>query len=138
MVVGFFQNEERRLKNHLNTMQITKGQILKIKGGTGERKVLAILDDVACLSWPDNFELAGDWSTFKEIEKLFDIPVEKWIPIIGEEYYWINSMLEIDDYSFQDDEADLKYIKCFNFFKTSWEAQEAANKIKNLLKSLKK
>lgn len=57
----------------------------------------------------------------------------KWIPKNGEMYYFIDNNLYVCMHKYKSESIDEHLIKMNNYFKTQKEAEEMANKIKNLL-----
>lgn len=113
---------------------ITKGQILKYKVGVGSMKVRLILEDNVLLSLNGGFDKCGTWYSFSEIEELFEITVEKWVPKHNEEYFFINSTTGIANTYNTNNYNDVEHVKIGNIFKTKEEAQKMADKFKELLK----
>lgn len=122
-------------------MNIKLGDILKCKVNvnTESRKVLGILNNLYFLSNYSNHNSYYDCYTLEEIEEAFELPKEKWVPKNEEKYFFVTQNGGVTFYYFvSEDSINEKILKHGNYFKTEKEAQEAADKIKELLISLKK
>lgn len=115
-------------------MNIKTGQVLKWKNSTGERKVLAVLEQNTLLSHSDSFDKACGWYTFTEIEKYFDISKEKWWPKNGDEYFSFRDTGSVYPCDWANDSIDIMRHSIGNIFQTKKEAEEALEKIKSILK----
>lgn len=118
-------------------MNIKQGDILKSKYNDETRKVLGIAGDAYFLSNYNGYDKYYAGYTLKEIEEDFELPEEKWVPKHGEVYFFMNYNLYISRNKFYNDDVDNSIIASGNYFKTEKEAQEVANKVKELLISLK-
>ena len=114
---------------------LKKGQILKRKNGTAEQKILAVVDECYLMSCLDDFTHANHFHTLKDIEDLFIIPKEKWVPEEGERFHYIDfdGVIESGVYVEGDDDIIISFNNCF---KTKEEAEQARDKVKELLGGL--
>lgn len=77
--------------------------------------------------------LSGMWHTNEEIEKYFVLPMEKFVPKQGENYWVFGSLLkpfEIKYQGFLDQKNDIEIGNCFP---NEAECQAMCDKIKELL-----
>lgn len=114
-----------------------QGDILTHRNGH-TRKILGICGEVYLLSKEGNKEEHFDGYTIKQIKNAgYIIPKEQWKPEKGEIYYYVDSILYIQNTIYYSDwSSDTARIESGNCFKTEAEAQIAADKIKDLLKGL--
>ena len=77
-------------------MNLKIGQELKYQNGSGSRWVLEVLTQSVLLSGNGKKEISEGWYTFAEIEDLFIVPKEKWVPADGERYYLVYCDGEIE------------------------------------------
>lgn len=76
------------------------------------------------------------WSN-DEIEKYLVVPKKKWQPKFGEKYWRISSSGESYEFIWSDGNIDLGCLKFGNCFQTEAECEAAAEKVRELLNSLK-
>lgn len=74
--------------------------------------------------------------TLDEFITYYELPKEKWKPKVSEVYYRFDSGLEVGTSSWNSDSLDEERFENGNCFQTREEAQVAADKIKELLKTL--
>jgi hypothetical protein len=66
---------------------IKTGDILKEKNGPESVKVLGVFDEMYFVSQYDNHNKASNANyTLLDLKECFEIPEEKWVPEIGENY----------------------------------------------------
>ena len=91
-------------------------------------KEIQSLDNNGLVVW-DNID---GWASILEVEPIKE---ERWRPTQeDEEYYYLSDTFEVQTHIYQDGLLDMEYIEAGNYFKTRELAQEAATKIKQLLK----
>lgn len=117
-------------------MTLKKGDVLKAKQDGLEDIVVAVTDGaylVRRLGWQDRGTM-GSWLTDTQIETTYDLPKEPWKPEAGEKYWHLNNF--VDWHYWDGDETDNFNLNGNNCFQTKQEAEHAAEKVKELLKSL--
>lgn len=66
----------------------------------------------------------------EELKREYKEKNEKWIPEVGDTYYFIDEELNVDWQSFDNDDTDEAIFKYNKIFKTKEEAQEYADYLK--------
>jgi hypothetical protein len=116
---------------------IKVGDVLKSKCGESVIKIAFILENtsignVYCVAYPDLDNEIG-WINQKEIEADYDITKEKWRPVEGEGYYYIDGFYgNVCFYSHSDMNEGI--VSFGNYFETKAEAILARDKIREVLK----
>jgi hypothetical protein len=109
---------------------IKQGDILTRKNG-GTQKVLGICGEVYFMSEKNNYRRAnGNVWTIIELEEVFDLPKEKWVPDFKMEYWFITDQGEKDCATWVDDHIDRARLVFGNCFKTEEEYEAKLAKIK--------
>ena len=72
--------------------------------------------------------------TYGDVKKEVEKVKFKWEPAEGEEYYWINSFLQVDWFIWERSNVDETMLTNNNCFKTKEEAERKAEKIKEVLR----
>lgn len=115
-------------------MNLKIGQILTSKDGGDSTKILEVFTNTASLSQADDFNIIRGIYSFKEIEDKFDHPKEEWSPKREENYYFIfGSDFEINEDRNTNSMIDQIRIDLKNCFRTKEEAEQMAEKFKELL-----
>jgi hypothetical protein len=123
-----------------NWDNLTKGDVL-VNGGGGEQKVIEVLGDIVFLTYeyrqPSD---GGIWAPKQMLEKdghkIKQPEPERWKPKEGERFYFIGVQGEVAEAIYDVDWA--KECEFGNCFQTKEQAQEAAQKVKELLLRLHK
>lgn len=114
-------------------MNIKKGDVLKHKGWSGSRKVLAIVDDCYLMSYTLNQKVGDTFYTLEGLKETFELPEEKWELQDGEFYFFIDNFSEVKESLCVTPFDDV--VKSGNYFKTK---EEAEVKLAEVLAVLKK
>jgi len=115
---------------------LNKGDI--IENEYEERKALSVLEEgeLYAMSDKDNFDKSFGIYTHKELEeKDCKLPAEKWVPNENEDYWTIDCQFT-HGFEWCNDEVDNLRLKNNVVFQTETEAEEALDKVKQLLKEL--
>lgn len=115
-------------------MKLKQGDIITTVGDE-KAKVLGVCGEVIHISEKDDFEKVGYSYTEKQLIFLgWSFPKEKWAPKIGEEYYCINTIGEINVLTCKYDNYDKRLIENGNCFQTCEEAELALTRVKKALR----
>jgi len=117
-------------------MNLKINQILKYKDSNDDVRVIEVFSQSALLSCTDNHKIPEEIYTFEEIQEAFELPKERWQPKKEGRYYCIGSNGLIIDSQWVNYVVDKKRLDLGNIFKTREEAEQARDKIKELLQNL--
>lgn len=109
-------------------LNLSKGQVLRVKNESFCRTVKIIADGGAMLD--------KSWYTDAEIEEYFELPEVKWVPKMGQSYWFVVSDIEAKNARWDNDIVDKEHLEAGDCFPSKEAAEAAALKIKELLKSL--
>lgn len=112
-----------------------QGDILVNKDGD-KRMVLAVCGSVVAISLKNSFDSFGEWADVSRIEYTgYTVEQPKWEPKNGEQYWRINEVGDVRSAMWEEDHwYDRACRKFLGAYRTEQEAQEAADRIKELLK----
>ena len=105
-------------------MNLKLGQKLKRKSDGREFVVNLLCEGGAMVDY--------GWITNNEIKEIFLLPKERWVPKVGDEYWYIedNGSVDWGDNIFQ------SMCAFGNVFRTKEEAESARDRVKELLNNL--
>lgn len=110
---------------------ITVGQVLERKDGSGKQKVLGVCDGVVFMSMVNTFNSCVMPKTFVEVEDMYILPKTKWRPE-DRFFYFVHSSGKVMRKEMTDSPKDKFRQQAGNCFSTVLEAEAYKQKLLKL------
>ena len=78
--------------------------------------------------------LIGGSTVMAILDSVKPSKVKKWVPKVGDHYYYIDSCMDISEFIWANDEIDKKHYESGNCFPTRKQAVSMMGKVKKLLR----